>query len=731
MNAIALMSIFQAAITCLFGVAIFIRNYHSRINRAFMYLCIASSVWIVSNSLGGEVENQTLSDFFVRLDFVSGFAIGLYLMRFSLLFRNTRRQFIETVSGLFFLVMILTTFFTNLVIHTSDFDAEKFSVSPGFYAIYLPLLFSMVVIALHALYFTKRKITNTHSEFERRKILRVSLALATVLIVPSSLSGTIIANKSVIGMMEIAANFGLVIFILGVGYAVIKHKLFDIKLVFFRTLTYFLTLSLFASVYFIFIFFILFNFSPKAKDTGFWTIMIIALFSFLPGTFFNLFRSALNSQTKRFFYRDYYNTQIELDKLAAAAVSGYDMHTLTSKTVSIICDAVKPMYCRLVVLNTTGGLYKDFNQGSINGLNSKKLVEFATKQDAQVFSVDDIEERDSEDFSIEEKSLLNFYKEVGVSLALKLSIDKEDVGYLFFGPKLSGDMFSSQDVKFLTIAANEMAIAVQNARRFDEIQRFNETLKREVDHATRELRRSNEKLKALDTAKDEFITMASHQLRTPLTSVKGYLSMVLEGDTGKITNKQRYLLSSAFASSQRMVYLIGDLLNVSRLQTGKFVIEPSVVSLVDMAKGEINQLRETARAKGLTITFNSPKDFPLVVLDETKTRQVMMNFIDNALYYTPQGGKIEVSLQANERKVEFLVKDNGIGVPKSEVHNLFTKFYRAKNARKARPDGTGLGLFMAKKVVVEQGGAILFSSKEGVGSTFGFEFPLQKIHERE
>jgi len=241
------------------------------------------------------------------------------------------------------------------------------------------------------------------------------------------------------------------------------------------------------------------------------------------------------------------------------------------------------------------------------------------------------------------------------------------------------------------------------------------------------LERSNEKLKALDEAKDEFVSMASHQLRTPLTSIKGYISMVLEGDAGKITDIQKQMLGQAFFSSQRMVYLISDLLNVSRLKTGKFVIESKPVYLPDVVESEISQLQEGATAKNLTLSFVKPKTFPTISLDEMKTRQVIMNFTDNSLYYTPTGGKITIELKDRGKSVEFTVKDTGMGVPKNEQHKLFAKFYRAENARKARPDGTGLGLFMAQKVIIAQGGSIIFNSKEGKGSTFGFSFPKAKL----
>lgn len=255
----------------------------------------------------------------------------------------------------------------------------------------------------------------------------------------------------------------------------------------------------------------------------------------------------------------------------------------------------------------------------------------------------------------------------------------------------------------------------------------NKLLTEKYQHVLKKLQQSNDKLKALDEAKDEFVSMASHQLRTPLTSIKGYISMVLEGDAGEVNPTQKQMLGQALFSSQRMVYLISDLLNVSRLKTGKFIIEPKPVYLPDLVESEMLQLQDGAQAKNITLSFLKPKKFPIMNLDDMKLRQVVMNFTDNAIYYTPNGGKITVTLKDKKDSVEFTVKDTGIGVPKEERHKLFVKFYRAENARKARPDGTGLGLFMAKKVIVAQGGTVLFDSKEGKGSTFGFAFPKHRL----
>jgi signal transduction histidine kinase len=298
---------------------------------------------------------------------------------------------------------------------------------------------------------------------------------------------------------------------------------------------------------------------------------------------------------------------------------------------------------------------------------------------------------------------------------------------MIFGNKKSGNIYSKADLKIIEIIADELVIAIQNALRFEEIQEFNVTLQSRVNNATTKLRRTNDKLKAIDATKDEFISMASHQLRTPLTSVKGYLSMVLEGDAGEINDTQKKLLDQAFVSSQRMVYLIADLLNVSRLRTGKFIIDSGESNLAELVEGEVSQLKEQAKSKNLSLNYDKPDDIPPLLLDETKTRQVVMNFVDNAMYYTPVGGKIDITVKADKHHAYFMVKDNGLGVPKEEQKHLFTKFYRAKNARKVRPDGTGLGLFMAKKVITAQGGNILFESKEGKGSTFGFSLPIKTL----
>ncbi len=298
------------------------------------------------------------------------------------------------------------------------------------------------------------------------------------------------------------------------------------------------------------------------------------------------------------------------------------------------------------------------------------------------------------------------------TFACPLRASDKLIGYLILGTAVSRTDTSAYIRNLVERLTSTVSIAVENGLLYKELQ-----------EASARLRQQNIRLQELDKSKDEFISMASHQLRTPLTTIKGYLDMVLQGDVGPITKNERVYIRKAFDGAQKMVYLIGDLLNVSRLQSGKFVIENAPTNLAKLIEGEASQLEEEIDNKKLKFSYHKPDEFPVLNLDATKIRQVVMNFLDNAIHYTPASGSITVDLHATDKEITFTVTDTGIGVPAHLQHQLFTKFYRADNARKVRPDGTGLGLFMAKKVVAAQGGAIIFKSTEGKGSAFGFSFP--------
>jgi signal transduction histidine kinase len=530
------------------------------------------------------------------------------------------------------------------------------------------------------------------------------------------LGGYVLRNTGSNLLLPLALMF----FALSIFIAIFKHGLFDIRLIVARSVAYVFSLLAVGAAFGLFSYVISNVFIGQSKSINPSTRVTYIVIAVLLAVIFPLLKRFFDRVTDRIFYQDSYDSQAFFDHFNRTLVSTFELNNLLKKCGLVIQDNIKPSSFTFVILATDKTRRKVI--GSDPKLNlTDKLVYEINKQTKALKKRVIVAELLQSSY----KTFKNLLVDINITVIVSLgsASNYEGIGFLLLGPKKSGNAYTSNDIKNLQIVSDELGVAIQNSLYTEEIENFNLTLQQKVIDATRKLRKTNDKLRALDEAKDDFVSMASHQLRTPLTSVKGNISLVLDGDAGAITKLQRQLLDQAFASSQRMVYLIADLLNVSRLKTGKFVIERSPVNLADVIEEEVNQLIDTALSRQLTLTYKKPENITELMLDDTKTRQVIMNFIDNAIYYTPAGGRIDVMLSETASVVECRVIDNGIGVPKSDQHHLFTKFFRAVNARKARPDGTGLGLFMAKKVIAAEGGAIIFESVEGKGSTFGFSFP--------
>jgi len=491
-------------------------------------------------------------------------------------------------------------------------------------------------------------------------------------------------------------------------YAVFKHKLFDIKFFVIRSEAYIISVLL-LSLFYIVPAILLVALILKVKLTW-WRFGGGVSVALVSAIFYARFRDFFTSITNRVFLRGFYEPQEVLNQLSDLLVRTIDVDYLERQSAKILQSALKTNTFRYCLFSSENKSERERSEFLDSLFKIRQLV--------NMVSVDE---------SVKNPDVAQKLYDQDITMVVRLHTNRQNLGFITLGYKESGELYTEKDKNLISIVADEIAISLQNALQFRQISEFNLTLQEKVNQATKHLRDSNTKLKALDETKDDFISMASHQLRTPLTSVKGYLSMVLEGDAGRISPVQQKMLNQAFISSQRMVYMIADLLNVSRLKTGKFVIQLTPVDLSKVVQEEVNQLIETAQSREVSLRYVKPENFPVFMLDETKTRQVIMNFMDNAIYYTPAGGKIDVLLSDNHSTIDFKVVDNGIGVPKSEQHHLFTKFYRASNAQKARPDGTGLGLFMAKKVIMVQGGAILFDSQQDKGSTFGFTFSKSRL----
>jgi PAS domain S-box-containing protein len=244
------------------------------------------------------------------------------------------------------------------------------------------------------------------------------------------------------------------------------------------------------------------------------------------------------------------------------------------------------------------------------------------------------------------------------------------------------------------------------------------------------------KERAIDKAKTEFVSLASHQLRTPLSAINWYTEMLMAGDVGKVNKEQMEYLNEVYTGSQRMVELVNALLNVSRLELGTFTISLEPVNVPALVKSLIKEMKsEIDKRKEVVTELYSP-NLPTLSADNSSLRMVLQNLLSNSVKYTAAGGNITVEAavkskgeivdgqKINEDRFILRVADSGMGIPKGQQNKVFEKLFRADNARTLETEGTGLGLYVIKSIVDQSGGEIWFVSEENKGTTFIISYPL-------
>jgi PAS domain S-box-containing protein len=235
----------------------------------------------------------------------------------------------------------------------------------------------------------------------------------------------------------------------------------------------------------------------------------------------------------------------------------------------------------------------------------------------------------------------------------------------------------------------------------------------------------------VDRAKTEFVSLASHQLRTPLSSINWYTEMLLAGDAGEINDEQKKFLTEVYKGNQRMVELINALLNVSRLELGTFAVDPEDTDVIALAQSVLDEQMPQIHERNIQLSTHLAPGTPHLLADPKLLRMVLQNLVSNAVKYTLPGGSLSVRVEPDADNIAITVADTGLGIPKEEQGRIFSKLFRATNARTSDTDGTGLGLYIVKSVVENAGGTIHFESTEGKGTTFFIKLPKTGMHKKE
>lgn len=696
------------------GLVVLLNNKKNLNNIVFFLLSVSLSMWFLTNYFVEQNFNSPL--FWTKVTFFfAAWTIGFFVL-FALIFpvAKLRKRFIlfGIITALVSILSCTPYVVNGLIQRVSSTGAIGYDVDKGpLYIIYT--LFILVSVVIGVAYLIVKLVKSKGAEKNKLRIFTAGAVISVVLGLILNLIIPLVTGSSESSRYGFLAAVVLLSF---TSYAILRHRFLDIRLVVVRALTYLLSVLVIGVMYGLIAFNLI---SPltthlaiQQQQLVYTMLAILLAFTYAP--IVNFFSKITN----RIFYRDKYNAQVLVNNIGKILASEIDLDKVSHAVVQEVTRQMKIDKGEIVVFGEKQLFYENTVFQSNNANISQKELR---KLGRGMLVSDELQ-------SAERKDIMQRY---GISISVALRTSERFIGYLLLGDKKGGDIYNDEDLSVIKIIGSELSVAAQNALSYKEIQLFSETLAERVRERTAQLNTANEQLRLLDQAKDEFISMASHQLRTPLTTVKGYASMLEEGDFGKLTREQHEKVDLTLDGANRMARLIDDLLNVSRMDANRFFLEVSEVDIVSLVAQELQQLQTLAESKKVKITYIPPTKKAINIrLDENKTRQVVMNLIDNSIHYSQPpagGGEVQVSLGVQKDHIVFMVRDNGIGVPADVQKRLFTKMFRANNAKSARPDGTGLGLYLVKRVVEDEGGEIIFESTEGKGSTFGFRLPLSGV----
>ncbi len=498
-----------------------------------------------------------------------------------------------------------------------------------------------------------------------------------------------------------------------ITYAIIKHRFMDIRVIIARSISY-TVLIIFLGLFYSSLLFLLSTY-VQIGDSRTMNILITTVIALFIAYTFQPLQDYFGKITDNIFYKDRYSTDVLLHSLSQSMALTRNLNKLSDKLLTILREQMKISWGSFIIGSDIHYLSLRTQPES----HKKKLTREILKK---------LIAKDSSDKMVIYEELKEGHtkqrlRDLSIAIVVPMVTKNQIIGSLLLGEKSSGEPYYAKDLNLLNIVGPEFAVALQNAQRYEEIKNFNITLQDEVKKATKDLRQALRHLQDLDKLKDEFISIASHELRTPASIMKNYLYMILKQEKD-LPQHIYHRLQRVYETNEREIKLINDMLDVSKIESKRINLKPTNFNITELAQRAVEELYPKAEEKKVYVKLNTHKTY-IVTADSDKIHQVISNLIDNAIKFTPKDGKITLSIFKEGEMIKVNISDTGIGVSKDNLTQLFTKFGKldVKEAEFTETPGSGLGLYICNLLINISGGKIWFDSELGKGSTVSFTLP--------
>lgn len=548
---------------------------------------------------------------------------------------------------------------------------------------------------------------------QRRQVQWIILGLACAALAAAiELTLTLSGRHSV----EAAAwlTLGVLPLPLAFAFAVLRYRLWDMDVVLSRSAVYGLLTTVLAAFYLLLISTLSSALGVAAGESQYTVVLFVS--ALLIGILVNPLRVWIQAAIDRIFFRRQVDYQQALAQWSEDLSTSLRYSDLAHLLLCKVPEQFQIAQAWLQVLSEDERILDPLSlppeQGGSAPVFPELSVPLHSAITVQLYRHNKIIllEHEGKDAASVTDVALESWRRHGVCVVLPLISGDRLVGTYLLGRKRSGDLYQSQELEFLRTLANQAATAIANARLYEQVHGLSQQLEIKVEDRTKELR--------------HFLSVVYHELSTPMTSIRGYTSVLLDGKAGPLTERQVRYLNAAQRNVRRLMRLVGDLADVSRIEDGRLTIHPEPLDLANLVVESLDAFADVVEEKGLQVGVSIAPDARIVMGDAQRLVQILNNLLSNACRYTPAGGRISISAVRFDDQAEVTIRDTGIGIARDELDRIFDRFYRSADPLVQEQSGTGLGLSITKSLVELHGSQLWVNSAVGEGSAFGFTLPL-------